>query len=453
MKILIAGIGKVGAILTQKLAAEGHDLTLIDRSAEVVDSCVEYHDVAAVRGNCASMEVLRRAGVEEADLLIAAAGEDEVNLLCCMTAHKLNPRLHTIARIRNPEYSGQVYSMKEAFALSLAVNPERQAAQEIERLLKFPGFLKRDTFAKGRVEIVELEVGEESKLRDMPLSALGGIVKCRVLVCAVLREGRAVTPGGDFVLRAGDRIFVTATTNNLTTLLKNLGMITHRARRVMLAGGGRVSYYLAELLEKSGVAVQIIEQDLARCEELAARLPGTGIIHGDASSQALLESEGLASYDAFVTLTGIDELNMVMSLYGDCLGVPRVITKLGRLESSELVTRLNMGSVVCPKELCCNTIVRYVRAMQNQAGAALSVHTIAEGEVEAIEFAVDDKTKHCGVPLKDLRLRKGVLVVGISHGANTEIAGGDSVFRKGDIVVLVCRAGQHILQLNDIFEH
>lgn len=452
MKILIAGDGKVGSTLTRQLAAEGHDLTLIDCDRAVLETSMEQHDVMTVQGNCAAMEVLKQAGVETADLLIATAGEDEVNLLCCMTAHGLNPNLHTIARIRNPEYTEQAYSMREVFGLSLSVNPERQAAVEIERLLKYPGFLKRDTFAKGRVEIVELRVAADSKLCNVSLSDMNSIVKCRVLVCAVLRDGEAIMPDGSFVLRAGDRIFVTAPTNNLTTLLRSLGIITHKAKRIILAGGGRVSFYLAQQLEKSGIPARLIERDHERCLQLAAALPNTDIVHGDASSQSLLESEGLAECDALVTLTGLDELNMIMSLYGQSCGVPQIITKLGRAENKHILESLPLGSVICPKDLCANTIVRYVRALQNQIGAAITVHSIADDQAEAMEFLVDETTRHCGEKLKDIRLRRGVLLVCITHGGRTEIPSGDSSFRAGDTLVLVTGNGTVIHQLNDIFE-
>ena len=262
MKIIIAGDGKMGAILTRQLSAEGDDLTLIDSDPKVLESSEVRYDVMVVQGNCASMETLKAAGVEEANLLIAMTGQDEVNLLCCMTAHGLNSDIHTIARVRNPEYAVQIYEMREMFALSMTVNPERQAAAEIERLLKYPGFLKRDTFVKGRVEIVELRVDSKSKLCNVALNDLAPIVECQILVCAVLRDGKAVAPDGNFVLREGDRIFVTASTDILAILLKNLGVITHKVKRVILCGGGRVSYYLAKLLEKSGMGVQIIERNL-----------------------------------------------------------------------------------------------------------------------------------------------------------------------------------------------
>ena len=322
MNIIIAGDGKVGATLTRQLTGEGYDVTVIDSKLKCLEDSVERYDVISVQGNCASMDVLRQAGVMDANLLIAATGADEVNLLCCTTAHAINPNLHTIARVRNPEYTEQIFRMRELFGLSMLINPENQAATEIERLLKYPGFLRRDTFAKGRTEIVELRVDAKSKLCNVKLADLRAIVKCKVLVCAVLRSGAAITPGGDFVLREGDRLFITALSENLTTLLKNLGILTRQVRRVMLCGGGRVSYYLANRLLKAGIGCVIVESDLGRCKELCALLPKAEVIHGDISDQYLLESEGLSQCDALVTLTGLDELNMIDSLYGISQGVP-----------------------------------------------------------------------------------------------------------------------------------
>ena len=417
MNIIIAGDGKVGSTLARQLSAEGYDITLIDSNHQVLSASVEKMDVMAVHGNCASMNVLLQAGVKDADLLIAATNADEVNLLCCTTAHGINPKLHTIARIRNPEYTEQIYSMRDVFALSMAVNPEKQAAAEIHQLLKYPGFLRRDSFAKGRAEIVELRIPEGSKLCDVPLMELNGIVKTQVLVCAVLRNGEASTPRGDFILREGDRIFVTAPTANLTVMLKNLGVITRRARKVVLCGGGRVSYYLARLLEKDGVSVQLIESDYERCRELAGLLKDTQVVHGDATDHSMLEGEGLDNCDALVTLTGVDELNMIISLYANSRNIPQVITKLGHSDNRNIMDALALGSIVCPKELCCNTIVRYVRAMRNQTGAAVSLHTIADGQAEAVEFVVDSSTRNCGKPLKELKLKPNVLIASISHGA------------------------------------
>ncbi len=452
MKILIAGNGKVGQTLASELSGEGYDLTLIDNDPRALFDAPDKLDVMTIAGNCASMPTLIEAGVDKANLLIAATGTDEVNLLCCMTAHKLNPRLHTIARIRNPEYTEQAYAMRDEFALSMLFNPEQQTAIEIERLLKYPAFLKRDSFAKGRVEIVELKIEEDSKFCHVSLFDISNIVKCKVLVCAVLRNGVCITPDGSFTLEAGDRIFVTAPTENLTTLLKNLGIVTHRTKRVLIAGGGTVGYYLALRLLRNRIAVQILEKDEKRCRQLAELLPDADIIQGDAGDRQTLDSERFSSCDALVALTGLDEMNIILSLWGTGCGIPAVITKLGRMENTALIDSLPVGSVVSPRKLCCGTIVRYVRAMQNQTGAALTIHTIADGQAEAIEFPIDKNTLHCGVPLKKLKIRKNILVACITRGKDVEIPNGDSGFAIGDRVVVVVSGGEILLHFNDIFE-
>ena len=412
---------------------------------------MEQFDIMTVHGNCATKDTLLKAGITDTDLIIAATSADEVNLLCCITAHGLNKNLHTIARIRNPEYSSQIYDMRDMYALSMTVNPEKQASNAIEKLLRYPGFLKHDTFAKGRVDIVELRVKSDSKLCNIPLSALPAQTKCNVLVCAVIRNGEALAPNGDFVLQAGDRIFVTASVDNLSMLLKSLGMTPKKTKNILICGGGKISYYLAKRLEKSSVSVTLVEKDEKRCVELASLLPTTNIIHGDASDQNLLNSEGLADCEAVVTATGLDEMNMIISLYANNVGVPQTITKLSRIDSGSIPSNIPLGSIICPKELCCNSIVRYVRAIQNQSGAAIAVHFIADGQAQAIEFRVDEQTKHCGEALKDIKIRKNVLVVCITHNGKIEIPNGNSSFKKGDGIIIVTSSGDVVRQLNDIF--
>ena len=451
MRIVIAGSGKVGTTLALRLSSEGYDITMIDSNQQVLQEVCEQCDAMGVQGNCASMPVLLQAGVQDADLLIAATSEDEVNLLCCTTAHGINPKLHTIGRIRNPDYTQQIHALRNVFALSLAVNPEFQAAREVERLLRFPGFLRRDTFAKGRSAIVELRVEEDSPLCGIRLMQMNSVVKCKVLVCAVLRDGNAIIPGGHFVLEAGDRIFVTAPTADLSVLLKNLAIVTRKVRKVLICGGGRVSHYLAEKLCKSGISVSLIERNYDRCIALAAALPDATVVHGDATDRGLLESQGLSDCDALVTMTGLDELNMIISLYGTTKGVPQVITKLGRAENRSISDELALGSVISPRELCCDDIVRYVRAMEKQSGSAISVHSIADSQVEAIEFLVDKDTLHCGEMLKNIRTRSDTLLVSITHGSDAQIPNGDSCFQPGDNVVVVTSARGKLRQLNDIF--
>ncbi len=452
MKIVVAGKGKVGSTLCRQLTTDGHDVTLIDTDANVLSAGVDRYDVMTVEGNCATKRALELANVYQQDLLIATTGDDVVNMLSCLTAHKLNPRIHTIARIRDPEYLDQTYLMQEDFGLSMTINPEKQAADEIADLVFYPGFLKRETLAKSRAQIVELLVDKDSPLRNVTLSALPGRVRCRVLVCTVVRNGRAEAPGGNFMLKEGDRIFVTAPTDVLPTLLKNLGITTRKVRRVMIAGGDRIGFYLAKQLLANNIAVCLIDNDENRCHELATLLPEADIICGDASNRELLNEERIKDTDTLVSLTGMDELNMVISMYGSAGGVPQVITKLSREENSRLLYNLPIGSIICPRRLSSDTIVTYIRAMQNQQGAALSMHTIADGQATIMEFAVNESTRHLGVPLKDLHLKKNILIVAITRAGVTTIPNGSTTFDKGDDMVIVTGDDVIVRNINDIFD-
>ncbi len=452
MNIIIAGDGKVGLALTRLLSQEGHDLVTIDSNPNVIERDMQNFDVMSLTGNCAAMDTLREANVQDADLLVAATSADEINLLCCLTARRLNPGLHTIARVRSPEYREQLYLMREEFGLSLIVNPEREAAHEMFRLLQIPGFLNRETFAKGRVEIVELRILEGGLLENVILHHLPNVLGgCKVLVCAVIRDGKAFIPTGDTTLCRGDHIFVTAPVASLSELMKKMGITQRKVRSAMLIGGGRVGYYLAHSLCEAGVHVKIIENNAERCVQLTNMLPKAAIIHADGSSQDILESEGLPEMDALITLTGLDEQNVITSMYGSTRNVPNIITKVNRIETTGMLENLPIGSVVSPKELCSENVVQYVRAMENQAGAAISVHRIADGRVEALEFVINKNSRYIGEPLKDLRLKKDILVSCITHQGKTKIPDGNSSFLMGDTVVIVTNREEPIMQFNDIF--
>ena len=451
MNIIIAGDGKVGLALTRQLLREDHDLVVIDTNPKVLQSNLDELDVMTVQGNAATMNTLRAAGVEQADLLIAATSADEINLLCCLTAKRMNNRIHTIARVRSPEYAEQLFSMREDLGLSMTINPEQSAAVDIFRSLQLPSFLQREPFAKGRVEIVELRVDAGSMLCGIPLSDLYKIARVKVLVCAIDRGGKVIIPDGSYVLQEGDHIYVTAKSINLAQLIKNLNIFSQKIRQVMLIGGGRLAYYLAERLLNSGIGVKIIENNPERAVSLSAQLPKAAVVLGDGSSKALLDSEGLSAMDAVVTLTGIDEENIVISMYANASGVPKVITKVNRLEYSGMFSDLGVGSIVSPKELCSTNIVRYVRAMQNQKGSVLALHRIADGRAETLEFLVDDSVHWCATPLKDVPLRRGVLIACITHQGATIIPDGSSHFVKGDTVIVVTTCENPFHQMNDIF--
>lgn len=452
MKIIIAGDGKVGLALTQQLLREGHDVVVIDSNQSVLNNSDIEDATLAVHGNAAAMDTLLHADIKEADLLIAATNADETNILCCLTAKKLNKKIHTIARIRNNEYHQQLTMLQDELGLSMMINPEQAAAREIFRLLQFPDFLRRETFAKGRIELVELKVRPDSKLRDIKLLDLYKIVRIKVLVCAVTRGQEVIIPTGDFVLREGDHIYVTAASSDLYLLLRNLGITPKEIWNIMLIGGGRIGRHLTRRLLKSHADVKIIEKNPERARALAEEFPKAEVVIGDGSKQELLLDEGMLQADAVVTLTEVDEENMVISMFANVSGVPKVITKMNRLEYVSVLGDIGIGSAVSPKALCCQDIVRYVRAMQNQKGSIVTLHRVANDQVEALEFRVDKDVKYLGVPLKNVPVKKGVLFFSISHKGVTIIPDGNSCFQDGDTVSIVTNNSAMVQSMNDIFE-
>ncbi len=452
MNIIIVGDGKMGAAIATQLSAEGHDVTIIDSNPQALSNSADQMDIMTVIGNGASMATLKTAGVERADLLIAATSRDELNLLTCLTAKKLGAK-RTIARIRNPEYTDQLVAMQDELGLSMTVNPEQAAAQEAYRMLQFPSFLKRESFAKGRVEIVSIPVGKDSKLVGIPLFKLYEIARVNVLVCAVERDNAVHIPSGSFTLREGDTIFVTAGIRDLAQLVKNLGLVEKRIRSLFIIGGSRIAFYLAKRCIDSGISVKIVEQNHKRCLELAEAIPKATVIEADGSREDILNAEGLKSYDAAITLTGMDEENLVLSMLARHLGVSKVITKINRLEYSEMFRRVGIGSVISPKGLCCANIVRYVRAMSTASDieSMLTLHTIVDGQVEALEFQAGEGTRHRGEALKDIPLKEGILISCITHEGQTIIPRGDSSFASGDTVIVVTAGGRAISDLDDIF--
>ena len=451
MKIVIVGCGKVGYALAAQLSAENHDITVVDNNSRVIEKAQETLDVMSMSGNGAALAIQQEARVGEADLLIATTSSDELNLLCCIVAKRLGCR-HTISRVRNTDYMNQLTFMRDDFGLSMTVNPEYATARTIWRFLQFPSFLKIDSFAKGRVELVELKITENSVLNGKSLDKLSTELHLKVLVCVVERDNRIFIPKGDFVLREGDKINVTAPRSELTKMIKTLDISTQKIRNVMVVGGGRIAEYLAEELIRSGVDVKIIERDRERSIELASRYPEALIINDDGSIHDVLMAEGIRETDAVVTLTGIDEQNLVISLYAGHIGVPKTITKLNRSEYSELFSDRELGSTVCPKEVIASEIIRYVRSIDNSDASIITLHRIVDGKAEAIEFIANAQTTGLDIPLKDLKLKKNILIACINHDGKIIIPRGMDRISYGDTVIIVTAADEPISELNDIFE-
>ena len=451
MKIIIVGDGKVGMTLTEFLSQEGYDITVIDHNPKVVNHVINTYDVMAINGNGANYDVLVEAGAARADLLIAATSSDELNILSCLMAKKIGTK-NTIARVRNPEYAQQLVFLREELGLSMVVNPELEAAREISRILRFPAAIKLDCFSKGRVDLAEIKLPERGHLAGQRLRELYRICREKILVCAVQREDRVIIPDGNFVLAAGDKIHITGTHAALASFFKAIGMFKEKSKHVMIIGGGKISYYLARQMLDIGVDIKIIEKEEARCLELSDALPRATVICGDGTDQDTLTEEGLASSDACVVLTGIDEENIVVSLYAQSLGVAKVITKIDRISFTDMVESVGIDSFVSPKIITANRIIRYVRAMQASGEHSVkTLYKIVNNQAEALEFLIPQDCAYINIPLKDLTTRKGILFASIIRRGRVIIPGGDDHLEAGDSVIVIAAAEDFIKNLEDIF--
>ncbi|MCI8887888.1 MAG: Trk system potassium transporter TrkA [Hungatella sp.] len=437
MKIIIVGCGKVGVTLTEQLNNEGHDITLIDQDAAALEKVTNSIDVMGVSGNGAIYAVQMEAGIQDADLLIATTNSDELNMLCCLIAKKAG-NCHTIARIRNPEYSAEIDFIREELNLSLAINPELAAAREISRLLKFPSAIKIDTFAKGRVEIMKFQIPENSVLHDLKVLEVSSKLKCSVLICAVERGSDVVIPNGNFQLKSGDKVSFVASPSKSMRFFKEVGIENNSVKNAILVGGGRITYYLAKMLEEAPIKLKIVEQDLERCRKLSAELPGVMVIHGDGSDQQLLLEEGIRQTEAFAALTGFDEENMILSMYAGTQSKAKLITKVNRTAFEGVVNGMNLGSVIYPKLITADSILQYVRAMQNSLGSNVeTLYKIVADKAEALEFRVGEDAPMVGVPLEKLSLKPNLLVACINRNGTIITPRGKDTMEVGDTVIIV----------------
>ena len=452
MNIVIVGDGKVGYALTEQLSREGHDITVIDNDRETLNESMEALDIIGIKGNGATRSIQEEAGVPDADLLIAATSGDELNMICCLMAKHLGCH-NTIARIRNPEYMQQIDMFKEEFGLSMVINPEHEAAREISRIIKFPPATKVDVFSKGQAELVEFKINADSPLVDKRIMDLLHRKNMKILICAVERSGRAYIPNGAFILRRGDSIYLAGDSNDLVRFINSVSPVTYKIRSVMIVGGGRVCYYLTQMLDNRRYEIKIIEKDHRRCEELCEWLPGVTVIHGDGSDQELLKSEGMTEADAFIALTGMDEENLIMSMLAKKSGVPKVVTKVNRFNYLDFVDELGIDSVISPKMGTAVQITQYVRAMQNSFGSKVdTLHKLVDGKAEALEFTVGKNTRHLGKKLQEIPFRKNLLLGVIVRNRRVIIPGGQDVILQGDNVVVITNEGNYS-DLNDIFQN
>ena len=451
MKIIIAGGGKIGYSVADILTNEGHDITVIDNNPDVILNLSNNLDVICVEGSATNADTLRDAGAADADLIMAAMRSDEMNMVCGISARKLGTK-HVIARIRDTGYLSQTEFLREALGLSVIVNPEYECAKEISRILRFPSAIRVDAFSNGSAEIAEHRVSAGSRLDGVQLKDLPRSFGARVLVGVVQRGGAAVIPNGDFTLRAGDILSITGDAKELRSFFTSAGIYQKPVKNVMIMGGGRIAVYLTRLLQSSGMSVTIVEADHARCNELCELVPAAHIVWGDGTLNEVLLEEGIGRADAFIALTGDDGDNIITSMYAKRCSVGKIVVKVNREYYSDILDSAGLESVVTPKTLISQQLARYVRAMDNSVGSSMeTLYRLADGKVEALEFIVGKDAKCIGIPLKDMKLKKNVLLSALVRGNKTLIPDGESMLEPGDHAVVVSKAGM-LKQLDDMIE-
>ncbi|MBP3313077.1 MAG: Trk system potassium transporter TrkA [Oscillospiraceae bacterium] len=450
MNIIIAGCGKIGSTLLRNLVAEGHNVTAIDDNPAVIEELNNIYDVIGVCGNGTDCDTLAEAGVSEAELFVATTDSDEKNMLACFLA-KCMKAGHTIARIRNPDYNDESLGfMRQQLGLANSLNPERLTAEELFNILKLPSAVKIETFSQRNFEMVELLLREDSALLGMSLWQLRKKFPARYLIGCVMRGEEVIIPDGNFELKAGDRIGLYAAPHEVQKLLKMLGLLQKQARSVMLLGASKIAYYLTQALLASGNRVTVIDKNPARCAEFAEAMPKATVICGDGASQELLLESGLAHTDAFVALTGMDEENILISIFAESQNVPKVICKANRPEMATLAQKMGLDSLVSPRDTVANILVRYARALENSMGSSVeTLYKVMDGKAEALEFFVREDFSHTNIPLKDLKLKDNVLLTGILRSRKAIIPSGDDVLMAGDRVV-VMTTGHRFQDLSDI---
>lgn len=437
MKIIIIGCGKVGSTLVEQLSTEGHDLIIVDTQEQKLEALANTYDVMTLVGNGSSFTVQLEAGVTSADLLIAVTGSDELNLLCCLIAKKAG-RCQTIARVRNSLYSKEINFIKEKLGISMIINPELTTAMEIAKILRFPSAIKIDTFAKGRAELLKFKLKPEFGLDGYRVVDITDRLKCDVLVCAVERGDEVTIPNGNFILKDNDSVSIMASPAHVAEFFRKIGVQSHRVKTALIIGGGKAGFYLAKLLLEMGVRVRIIEQDLERCEFLSSQLPKASVINGDGTDQRLLLEEGLPYAESVISLTGLDEENLLLSLFAMKHSSAKTIAKVNHLAFNDIISGLDIGSIIYPKYLTANKIIKYVRGTQNSLGSNVeTLYKILDNRAEALEFAIKPDCPVNDIPLMNLNLRNNLLVCCINRKGSIIIPRGQDTIKPGDTVMVV----------------
>lgn len=452
MKIFIVGGGEIGRALAAQLSRDGYELTVIDKEESIVDSVSTSLDAISFQGNGASYGVLKNLNASEADIFIAVTNSDELNILSCFTAHVLGAK-HTIARIRDVDYATQNRFYKNKLGISMIINPELATAMEVYRLLRFPLATRVEVFAGGKAELVETNVGENSPLADKSLIEINKNMGINLLICAIVRKGEVFVPKGDSVVQAGDVLYLTGAAEEFRKSFKQLKLPVKPLQSVMIAGGSRISYYLAEVLLRQGAKVTVVEDKKGIAEEISAAISGAAVMCDDALTYFdSMSNTDIANTDAFIAMTDDDEYNLVAAMYAESQGINKVVSRIGAKSRLKVLPEGSRICTVSREDVAVDRILGYSRSLLNAEDndAVESLYRLMDGKIEFIEFKIDENDKNLNIPLKDLDLKRNILLGCIIRDGKTIIPRGDDMLLPGD-TALVATINRQIARLEDIF--
>jgi len=435
MNIVIAGGGKVGETLCNELSLEKNDILLIEKNQKRLESIINKNDITGLVGSATSFETQVEADVGTCDIFIAVTPQDEVNIISAIIAKKLGAK-HTIARVRSLEYANHMDFMREGLGITMMINPEMEAAKDIARVIRFPEALSVEQFANGRVNIVEIEVQQSNRLANSYIKDFRNNIG-NVLVCAIQRDNGVFIPDGYTQILPGDHLFVTGSTKDLAKLYRQSGLKKEKLRSALIIGGGRVTHYVIDMLAEMHMELKVIELTLDAAKELSERFPRVVVIEGDGSDQEFLKEERIELYDTVISLTGMDEENILISLFALNQGAKKVITKVNRTDLLKLMGHVGLQSIITPKRLIANEIIRFVRSLNsNDKSQVEALFRIADNQVETIQLKVPNDSKVVNRTLESMKLKQNILIAYIIRGKKLIFPTGRDVLKPGDHVII-----------------
>lgn len=448
MDIIILGAGKIGTTLIESFIKEGHNIILVDVNPTSVEYCVNKYDINGVIGSGTERTSLTDAGVQTADFLIACTSTDEVNILSCVLAKKMGVK-RTIARVRDPQYFNEIDTLRDFLGIDYAFNPELQTALEIERVIKFPSAKTVESFASGKALLVEFDIVKDNPIIGKSIMEICKEYKNNVLFGMVKKGEKVFIPKGDLVVEENDVLYIIGAEESIVNFSKKLKIFRPKSKSAFIVGGGKIAYYLAKRLLKAGVDVKIMEKEKNRCEFLSGELPNATILLGDGTDHNILEEEGLQNSDSCIMLTGMDEENVIISLFARMKGVEKIVTKVDRTIVSSMVKQFGLDTIISPKTVISSHIIKHVRETKLKDGEEINnLYMLHEG-VEAAEFTVKDTFEKINIPLKNLNIKKDVLVGGIVRNDEFILPSGNTEIQARDRVIIVSKENQ-INELKDI---